>query len=426
MERLVRHFYDEARTAMGDELAARYRALLTTPPLPTQQLVAQFLMRVEDYLGAGAAPDDGPGPTSTPFTASIRGRANEGASELVARLTAWLAKCAEGPEGRLVTAERSARALIDRVSVSIEAVRTRLVQVRTRRMALRSYLLGRAGRPGKKGSGVSWLAARLTPGSSSGPDDELSTLIAVRLEEIALDNALVVLGEVLQRLRDASQDLGTCRHALGRLADSLAAEGSSLETLACPPILTELYPGGATDTTAAARVLLRALPADTLDRFEAALTADWLGPQGGLWEVVSKGGELAELRQELRERAAKALAFALAAVDVCQCLPEAASAADELLRAVAQAAEAPVTGRNEELVLGVPSGEGPMRVRDALLRLLERSTAVTVLTDGDVLILRHAPCPTPDDAATILTANDTALTELSRQVWTRLDVPWSF
>jgi hypothetical protein len=236
-----------------------------------------------------------------------------------------------------------------------------------------------------------------------------------------------VLNEVLQRVREAGQDLGLCRQALNRLGDSFLAESGRQETLAAPPLLTEVYPGGAADATAAARVLLRGLPAGAVAQFEADLRTEWLDPRGGLWDVVSKGGDLQELRHELSERAAKALAEVLAGVDACRCLPDAGEAADELLRTHARAATPPVTaGGGEELILGVPSGDAGLRVRDRILQLLERPTGVTVLTDGDLLIFRYAPCPTPDETAAVLTANDAALTELSRQVWTRLDVPWSF
>jgi serine/threonine protein kinase len=419
----------------------------TPPGDPTRQLLA----KIDAVLGTGPDPKDLSELIPTALESSLRGKVKELAIELGRKIVEWLLDLVETPGQRLKSADGAAAALSQHLIAAADGARSQLSHLRAQRLGLRQQFV--TGTPG--GSGIRWLGLGRAPGDAPVANRKFLDYCTLRLNEIALENAVAALNNVYGQLANFAQDLVLCRQNLGQITASLRAPSV---TPASPrptaPFLLELLPGQAANLDAAAMALINSLPADFLNQFDESFQTEVLNHKGGLWSLVAGdsdpmrraarespdsvaywdlvaryGDAVTGLKEALLARSRGVIRRVLQESNAAQLFLDARGGPSQagpvlLAHVLAAAPRLKVPGGWEHLVLALPRGQAGDALRE-LIRKEYLEVPTTVLPSADEVVLCFEAAHYPlQRVAEAVAGRETAHADLAERVRTRLDVTW--
>jgi serine/threonine protein kinase len=449
---LANRFREAAAKFWGQEPEAYFRKLLADSPLGSQppaaqrtaaETTGQLLDHIDALLIPKSSAPKGKGDLSAatssfaPSPAKLLKEAlRERGVELVGRLSRalldWLVAIVDDPNKRFKAADRATRLLVHQIRNAIATGKTRLAQIPNQLQALRKELT--APDKTKKGSGSIWLGRK----REQSPAAELQAVVSygmLRLEEIALENALAVLEVLVGRVADFAQDSMICRQKLSQFAATFQSDFALAGAL--PPQefaaanFTEILPGQAKNLGKAAESALARVGPALLAAFDESFQRDVLDPQGGLWRRVSGNVDLVQMfKDELLGRAQVAILEATADIDAAQLFlespPQPGDVQQELLNHVQESVpRLSVSQHGRRLVVAVPSSPAGAAVRDELKRIVQHLPMTVLESEGDIILCQESgPLLLPQVAAQLI-ANDAGHVDTAHRVLTRVDVAWS-
>jgi hypothetical protein len=449
---LVRKFCGVVEELLGTDPETCLSKILSPapgdgPPSPAPTgTVPQAVARIHDFLGQGAGAE--PAEELRPFEADVRGRAVAYALDLGRQLIDGLVARLDMPGKRLKAADCSLRSWTAHVGNLTTAVRSQLGQWQSQRRKLGKRLI--VPDPAGKDTDV-------RPRPRGKPSDPAETRLGLveywrlRLGEIALENALRVLGRLGGALDAFDRDLVACGPQLTRLTQDLrrlAGEpGEQRGGPAAAPKLVELFPGRATGLRPAAEAVLKQLGPEGCQRVETAFQKEVLDTCGGLWALLqpagsapppgavpppgTPGGLAWAIHHELRARAQGAVLALLETTDAASLFLGGRSEPEQVGQALAVQEQAArprlaVPGTGAHLVLAAPASPSGKALRELLTGAVTDVPVTIVESEDDLTLCYEAAWVSVPQALEALTGSSVAAyAALAQRVLTRTDVAWT-
>jgi hypothetical protein len=253
------------------------------------------------------------------------------------------------------------------------------------------------------------------------------------LKDFVLENIRAVLQAVSHKIFQFNQNLVLCRQKLTHFADFFkAGTSASQPSGGCPDIpgFQIILPPGCATLNEAAEMIVQNLPADFSLHFDLKFQAEILNAHGGLWEVVFKNSNIAEvLKEELESRARCAVGEVVKGVDSAEMFMQSQPDRNQVRLVLKNQQHAmlptfPISGNGSHCVVVVPQTEAGATIREMLEKSLTPPPAMALESEGDVIVcIEKAHLPVYQIAASVI-GNDPAYLDIAKQVLTRVDVNW--
>ncbi len=464
-EALVARFHAISEQVLGEELGTLFSKLITPahPESATTETAVSgaesldtTLKAIDGLLGLG---NDGTGAIdalSTPFEKLLTAKANEVAAESGGVLLDWLHGIVEDPGRRLKAAETGSGWLSQYLLNVLEDVRKQATQLRQYRENMRMRM--NSGGQVHKLSGIRWLGSVRRQRSEGKANTKAMEYCWVRIGEIALENTRAVLGSVYHQLADFTKDLVHCRQKLNQFLSLFDPGGNGKKPRSAAATnrnLIELLPSRAKDIPEAAENIVKGLPPDIAQQFEASFQAEVLDQHDGLWgmlaggqepahrgrerragasiafwDLVSKDANLARTyKEKLLARARPLVLSALQEVDpatlFCGSHQATSLLEDAVYRCVRLAQPKPaVSGGWKHSLLGLPDNPAGEKLHEMVTACQPDVATTTIKSEDDLIIcLEAAHCPLDEMKATLVGPEPHYAT-LAARVLTRIDISW--
>jgi serine/threonine protein kinase len=428
--------------AVGEAPEAFLNRLLSAAAEAAQgNLVRRMLPHVDAMLGTGPGQREGVEHDWSPFQLHVNNAAEQRGAEISRALVEWLIHLVEVPGRRFKAADRLAAFLSRSVMALADATRPQLNQARAQCHTIRQQIITE--KPGGKASGIRWLGISLGGGAPD-TDDKLANYCQLRLCEVALENALVLLGVVQGELNNFTHELVLCRQRLGQFAAQFrpTIKEDADEHSSTPP-LPRIGGGANGPVNQLAVVGLNTLPPKLLFRFDRTFQTEVLQRYDGLWGVFSRPSEPAarrpddhavptpeRLKEDLLVWARSAIYGAIQDLNSAQLFLQSNGGPEQSLPVLLAHLDAArprlrVAGGWEHLVLVMPEGPAGNTLGEMVTTAFPDVPVTVVHTDDEVLLCYEAArYPLREMAASLLGTVEVPF-ELVRRVMTRLDVSWS-
>ncbi len=392
--------------------------------MPAAEAVRQVQGKIHSHLGG--PPDPGRSPTDLPslVESALRKQVLELGEQLGREMVEWLRSILEDPDWRLQATERAARCLIEYLAGIAASAQTLVDQYRAGQENLGERL---AAEWAAKGGGTWFGKGRRQGECGFGP--LFLELCRLRLKELVLEHTRAVFKDISSRISKFNQELSLYRERLEHFAATLAAPRATEETAAIPG-RTELFPEEAANLHDAADALFRQLPEDFGLTFDRTFQAEVLAPCGGLWMVLSKHFNPAEvLREELDDRCRAAVLAQIQDLNAAELFLDAfgREQAGQTLKTHLEQAVPPLaaSGGIRHYVVAVPSGPAGDTLKELVGQVAPELPATVLRGDGDILLCcETAGLPLPRIAGALI-GQEAGYREIARQVLTRTDVRWT-
>jgi hypothetical protein len=467
LDTLVHQLLAEANKVLGEEPDTYFPKLLAAEFSPEQippsasaaspGLATRILGKLDKVLGMGRAAYQGPPQHPTPLESGLEQWAGELGARLARTLVTWLMELVEDPRKRLQAADHVARYFAQHLLATSEAARSQFKELGLQRERLRRQLT--LDEPGGREGGIRKLGLGWQSRPSATPERKFLEYCWQRLGELAVENALAVIGRVYQEISSFSQDSVLCRLRLNQFATLFTPAGRRLDGSgnrpAPIPNLTEVLPGQVDDLATAADAVLKSLPPETIRQVFEAFQAEVVKPRGGLWgillgkesaaqeaasrapaslafwDLISQDSELARgLKEELQSRARSAIRDGLREYNAATLFLE-AHGDPELARnaLVIRVQEARprllVAGGWQHVVLAMPEGSAGTTLQEMMVQALP-SVPITVLTSEEDISVCYEAAHLPwREMTAALVDHEIISAEVVERVLTRIDVNWS-
>jgi hypothetical protein len=434
---------DGFRTAIAKQMGVSPESYFTRlnlsekDPASSREAVRVALDRADQLLGIRADQEEGADSGWRPLEAAVHREAEDRTAQLSSGLLEWLLDLIETPGQRCPAADRAAGWFAQHLQGLTEHFRGELTMARNKANALRQQVL--TAKSGSKGGGILWLGRSRSQEDASSRNQKILEYGRLRLREVALANAVRVVGAVQEPLDRFVQELAVCRQQLRQFAAALRGRAGDAEPSGGPASRSpEALP----------------IPAVVLREFDEAMQQQLLGPQGGLWALFSGSHALRRsagrkpdpatgrgpnggpafseeaLREELLARARTFLREALPERNAAQLFLDDHGSLDQaraaLLRHLEQATpRLKVDGGRDQLLLGVPDGPAQAAVLKLVAEAIPDLPVAAVGSEEDLFLVYEGSGYPIDEIAVALVGPEAPDVELVRRVMTRLDVSWS-
>jgi serine/threonine protein kinase len=435
-EALTDRLHTTAKRALGQDPESFFQRVFTDwahgPAVRQRQFSADETVRhvqakIRSHLGGLAEPGSGPAAPPTLVESALQKQALELGEQQGREMVDWLRSVVEDPDGRLQAAERSAGCLTEYLTAVMDSARTLVGQYRAGQEELREKVI------------VEWTGKGTGTWFGKGrrqADGRLGLLFLewcwLRLKELVLDHTLIVFKGVSSRISQFNQELLLCRERLEYFAATLApaAVSGAADQAAEVPGRTELFPEGAQSLREAADALFQDFPGGLGLTFDRTFQAEVLAPRGGLWAVVSKHFNPAEvLREELDSRCGAAVLELIHDLNAADLFLESVGReeAGPALRTHLEQAVPPLAASEgvRHYVVAVPAGRAGDTLKELVGQVMAETPATVLRAEGDILVCCEAAGLAISQIAGALIGPEASYREIARQVLTRTDVRWT-
>ncbi len=394
--------------------------------LSADEAVRQVRAKVRGHLGDPTEPGRSPAGAPSLVESALQKQAVGLGAQQGREVVDWLRSVVEDPDGRLQAAERAAGCLTEYLTGVMDSARNLVGQYRTGQEDLAEKVA--AEWTGKSTGAWFGKGRRQADGGLGALFLEWCWL---RLKELVLNHTLIVFKGVSARISEFNRELSLCRERLEHFAATLTpALPDATEPPAAIPGRTELFPEKAQNLREAADVLFRDLPGDFGLEFDRTFQAEVLAPRGGLWAVVSKHFNPAEvLREELDGRCRAAVLDLIHDLNAAELFLGGVGReqAGSALRTHLEMAVPPlaVSEGVRHYVVAVPAGPAGDALKELVGRAMAETPATVLRGEGDILVCCEAAGLPISRMAGALIGQEAGYREIARQVLTRTDVRWT-
>jgi hypothetical protein len=439
-ELLADRFHAAARRIWGDEAENHFAALLSDwPPhktpvkqaAPSPEAVSASLQRIEEDLGAGGELAYGQQRERTLLESAIAAEAACLGPSLSSVVLEWLIEIVDDPRGRLKAALGAASYLLQNLTAAAQSSRYLINQYRLNRDQFRERLLAGDFETGKGGS---WLGVGRRPNHQLSARHFLLETCRLRYKELIVEGTLEVLRGVSSQLEKFSQEAMLAREKLDHFSEQIHSPDASAVTpidARRDRVSARLLPWRSKTLVEAATAAFKRYEPEMTLPFEDRFKADVLSKHGGLWALVSRTANLAEVLQaDLQSRARAAMLEALAPIDAAQLFLEAhanRTDAREVIASYIDQAAPPLVSDSgwQHLVIAAPVGPAGNQLVELIANQVKGKLYTVQPSDGDVVLCLEGASYPLARIAQWLAAGDPAVVELAAKVSSRVDVHWT-
>jgi hypothetical protein len=418
-----RVFFQKVYTDWAQSPAVQQRKMAATDAL------RQMQAKIRNHLGGSPVPGQPPANGPALVEAVLDKQTLELGEQLGGQMVEWLRSILEDPAWRLRAAARAAACLIEYLTGVAESARTLVGQYRAGQESLGERL---ATEWTTKGGGA-WFGKNRRQGEGGGLGSLFLEVCSLRLKEVILEHTLGVFQYVSSAIGKFNQELALCRERLEHFAatmDATAPLPGTPEGGALIPGRTELFPQKAPNLREAVDALFQDLPEDFGLTFDQTFQAEVLAPRGGLWTVVSKHFNPAEvLRDELDNRCRAAGLDLIQNLNAAELLLDAfgRDQAGPVLKAHLEQAIPPlaVSEGIHHYVVAVPPGPAGDTLKQLVEQVAPELPATILGGEENILLCCEAAGLSMARIADVLIGPEAGYREIARQVLTRTDVRWT-
>lgn len=434
---LASHMELHAATAFETDNRRKLNAiLLERPPTesmasmlsnPAEETTVKLMQRVNRFLGSGKEILISRATQKTRFESDMLKHAEKLAADCARRSTDWVVRWIEDPQERLYVAEKLAREFALQVAQLGELARESLAHYQEQREQLVLRLMAYDDAKPER----TWLFGKKKDRNA----DRMEVLLAyfeIRIREIAIGGAEVVLRTVSAALSDLSQDILAVRQRLSHEVGGVLSNVASLFVRGWqaprPPSLVNLIKDDSKNVDELAKTILESVMPEALFEFDVMFQKKILAPAGGLWQNVMHNQLTPSVRTALIVETRKAMMDAFREIDAAQLFLQAfpkQGDIDRELAALIEKSKQHVLGENVHLLLAAPPTQQGERLLNEMRQRLGGQQNSAVASDGDIIVLCESAGVTPAQAAQRLLQTPANYSEYSKKVLGRTDVAWT-
>jgi serine/threonine protein kinase len=430
-DHLQKSVYEQARSVWGEDPETHFRKLLDdSAEANTGAMTDVFFTKARELLGAGGEKEAGANPEPTAIENELKVRSQRIADGLIEKASESLLALIEDPDGRLKAADRAARWLLQQLRSAENSLRSQHDQNLGQRQSLLKRLTEKDA--AKRGSGR-WLGMRRQADPRAELAQSLVSYCSIRLGEIAIEHALEIIGAVARPIGEFLQELDLARKKLEFLSQDFQKSFVNLAARGSRPAahVLELLPGKSANIHDAAMIVFGDLNPKFLPGLDHEVQKELLVPRGGLWRLLSGSEELGKsLRSDLEDCVLQSVRKALRELDAAQLFihsyPE-REQAEQALRDQVHKGEPRLKGAKEwtQLVLTMPDSDPGKELREFVVNALPDLPTTVFFGEEDVILCHDAAHLPLTEVAAEIVGSDERCHDTSKQVMTRIDVPWS-